>query len=79
MAYIFDFWVFGGGGGEAELILRIWGAKKKYYQGAEEFSFMELGTSMYYFQDQGSTDPPPLGGLTIIQNVHIGLCMRNKT
>ena len=23
--------------GEAELILRIWGAKEKYFQGAEEF------------------------------------------
>ena len=25
------------------LILRIWGAKEKYFQGAEEFSFGDLG------------------------------------
>ena len=36
--------------GEAELILRIWGAKEKYFQGAEEFSFRDLGRSMHYFQ-----------------------------
>ena len=35
---------------EAELILRIWGAKEKYFQGAEEFSFRDLGRSMHYFQ-----------------------------
>ena len=28
--------------GEAELILRIWGAKEKYFQGAEEFSLRDL-------------------------------------
>ena len=36
--------------GEAELILRIWGAKTNYFQGAEEFSFGDLGRSMHYFQ-----------------------------
>ena len=34
--------------GETKLILRIWEAKKKYSQGAEEFSFMDLGRSMHY-------------------------------
>ena len=34
---------FGGFGGEAELILRIWGAKEKYFQGAEVLSFRDLG------------------------------------
>ena len=29
--------IFLGIWGEAELILRIWGAKEKYFQGAEEF------------------------------------------
>ena len=29
--------IFFGILGEAELILRIWGAKEKYFQGAEEF------------------------------------------
>ena len=33
----------GGFLGEAELILRIWGPKEKYFQGAEEFSFRDLG------------------------------------
>ena len=36
--------------GEAELILRIWGAKEKNFQGAEEFSFRDLGRSLHYFQ-----------------------------
>ena len=36
--------------GEAELIFRIWGAKEKYFQGAEEFSFRDLGRSTHYFQ-----------------------------
>ena len=36
--------------GEAELILRIWGAKERYFQGAGEFSFMDLGRSTQYFQ-----------------------------
>ena len=35
MAYIFGIW------GEAELILRIWGAKEKYFQGDEEISFRD--------------------------------------
>ena len=59
MAYIL------GDFGRAELILRIWGAKSKYFQGAEEFSFRDLGRSMHYFQ--GSREhrppPPPPGGL----------------
>ena len=31
-------WIPLGIWGEAELIFRIWGAKEKYFQGAEEFS-----------------------------------------
>ena len=31
--------IFWGIWGDAELILSIWGAKEKYFQGAEEFSF----------------------------------------
>ena len=46
--------------GEVELILRIWGAKEKYCQGAEEFSFMDLGRSVHYFQ--GSREHIPPGG-----------------
>ena len=33
---------------EAELIKRICRAKVKYVQGAEEFSFRHLGTSLHY-------------------------------
>ena len=36
--------------GEAELILRILEAKEIYFQGAEEFSFRDLGRSMHNFQ-----------------------------
>ena len=35
--------IFEGIWGETELILRIWGAKKKYFQGAEVLSFRDLG------------------------------------
>ena len=43
-----EYWlIFLGIRGEAELILRR--AKEKYFQGAEEFSFKDLGRSMYYF------------------------------
>ena len=42
--------IFLGNWGEAELILRIWGAKEKYFQGTEEFSFGDLVRSMHYFQ-----------------------------
>ena len=40
---------FGGVWGDAELFFRIWGANAKYFQGAEEFSFKDLGRSMHYF------------------------------
>ena len=54
--------IFLGIWGEAELILRIWGAKEKYFQGAEEFSVRDLARSMHYFQ--GSKEHrPPLGSL----------------
>ena len=39
--------IFLGIRGEAEVILRSWGAKEKYFQGAEEFSFRNLGRSMH--------------------------------
>ena len=50
--------IFGGIWGEAELILRIWGAKEKYFQDAEEFSFRDLGRSMHYFQGSRGHKPP---------------------
>ena len=50
--------IFWGILGEAELILRILGAKEKYFQGIKQLSFRDLGRSMHFFRDQGSTDPP---------------------
>ena len=44
--------------GEAELILRIWGAKEKYFHGAEEFLFRDLGRSMHYFQESRERQTP---------------------
>ena len=45
--------------GEAELILRILGAKEKYFQGAEAFSFRDFERSMHYFQGSREHRPPP--------------------
>ena len=52
MAYIFGIW------GEAKLILRILGAKKKYFQGVEDFFPGIWGDQCIFFRDQGCTDPP---------------------
>ena len=59
--------------GAAELILRIWVAKEKYFQGTEEFSFMDLGRSVHYFPGlREHRPPPPSGGLHItIINMHV--------
>ena len=61
---------FGGIWEEAELILRIWGAKEKYFQGAEVLSFRDLGRSMNYFQ--GSREQRPPGGILGIFAIFIG-------
>ena len=50
--------IFWGNWEEAELILRIWGAKERYFQGAEEFSVMDLERSMHYFQGSREHRPP---------------------
>ena len=50
--------IFLGIWGEAELILRIWGAKEKYFQGTEVLSFRESGRSMHYFQGSMEHRPP---------------------
>ena len=49
--------IFWGIRGEAELILRIWGAKEKYFQGAEVLSGI-WGDKCIICRNQGSTDPP---------------------
>ena len=41
---------------EAELISRVWGAKKKYVQGAENFLSGIWGDQCIIFSDRGSTD-----------------------
>ena len=43
---------------EADLILRIWGAKEKYFHGVEEFTHMDLGRLMHYFQESREHIPP---------------------
>ena len=57
--------------GEAELCLGIWGAKAKYFEGAEEIIFRDLERSMHYFH--GSRDYRPPWGL------HIGPAQGHKT
>ena len=54
-----DWLILLGISGDAELILRIWGAKEKYFPGAEEFSFRDL-RSMHYFQGAREHRPRPL-------------------
>ena len=57
--------IFLGIWGESELFLWIWGAKAKYFLGAEEIILGILGDQCISFRDQGRTDP--LGGLIINQ------------
>ena len=45
MHFMEDWLILWGIYGEAELILKIWGAKEKYIQGTQEFSFRNLGRS----------------------------------
>ena len=62
--------IFLGIWGEAELIVRIWGAKEKYFQGADVLSFSDLGRSMHYFQ--GSREHRPPWGASDLINVICG-------
>ena len=50
--------IFLGIRGEAKLIVRIWGAKEKYFQGAKKFSFRDFGRSVHYFQGLREHRPP---------------------
>ena len=47
--------IFWGIWGEAELILKIWGAKEKCFQGAEVLFSGIWGDKCIIFRDQGST------------------------
>ena len=47
--------------GEAELILRIWGAKEKYFQGDEESASGIWGDQCINFQGSREHRPPPWG------------------
>ena len=53
--------------GEAEFISRIWGAKERYFQGAEVLSFRDLGRSMHCFQESREHRSPwgPQHSLTL--------------
>ena len=53
--------IFWGIWGEAELILRIWGAKENNFRELRNFLSWILGDDRIIFRDQGSKDPP--GGL----------------
>ena len=53
--------IFWGIWGEVELIIKGWGAKEKYFQGAEEFLSGIRGRSMHYFQ-RSREHRPPQGG-----------------
>ena len=55
MAYILGIW------GEAEIILRIWGAMEKYFHGAEEFFFHGFGESNAFFFQGSREHRPPCG------------------
>ena len=44
--------------GEAELILRIWGAKENIFRELRYFLSGIWGDKCIIFRDQGSTDPP---------------------
>ena len=50
--------IFWGIWGEAELILRIWGAKKNIFRELRYFLSGIWGDKCIIFRDQGSTDPP---------------------
>ena len=45
--------IFWGIWGEAKLILRIWGAKEKYFQGADDSGIKGAQTSLGSFQKDG--------------------------
>ena len=53
--------IFSGFWGEAELILRIRGAKENIFRELRYFLLGIWGDKCIIFRDQGSTDPP--GGL----------------
>ena len=72
-----NIFIFLGIWGEAGLILRIWGAKEKCFQRAEEFSFMDVGRSMHYFQRSREHRPCPLGASHVFGGVsfmHQNIC-----
>ena len=58
---------FGGFREMLTLSKEFGGAKEKYFQGAAEFAFRDLGRSMLYFQ--GSREHIPPGGL----NTRLGI------
>ena len=49
------------------IILRIWGAKEKYFQGVEEFSCRDLGRSALFSGIKGAQIPLGGWGLNIVR------------
>ena len=49
--------------GEAELFLGVWGAKANTFRETRKLFAGRRGDQCIIFRDQGSTAPPPLGGL----------------
>ena len=60
MAYIF------GDLGKAELFLGIWGAKANTFRETMTLFAGRRGDQCIIFRDQGSTDPPPPCGASLI-------------
>ena len=60
MHFMENWLIFLGIWGEADLSLRIWKQRKKYFQAAEEVSFRDLARSMHFFSGiKGAQTPPP--------------------
>ena len=56
--HIWQNWlIFLGIWGEAKFILRIWGAKEKYFRELRYFLSRIWGDQCIIFRDQGRTDP----------------------
>ena len=51
-------------------MLRFWGAGENYFQGAEEFSFRDLGRSMHYFQGSREHRPQRRASLCVMHLIY---------
>ena len=66
--------IFSGIWGEAELILGIWGAKEKYFQGAEVLFFQGVGEINALFSGiKGAQTPPWVASHMLLVNKIISM------